>query len=67
MEGSCSLHIGLSTGELHLYYVGGVRDRWDWVIGGEPIGRASCCEHLATGGQVSPTNYVIVTTATEIG
>jgi hypothetical protein len=66
-KSSCKLHIGLSIGEVYLYYIGkfsyifpvitkyfigGVRDRWDWVIGGHPIGRAAQCERIAQGGEL---------------
>lgn len=31
------LHVGIAAGKLHGHHVGGVRGRWDYIVGGTPL------------------------------
>ena len=43
--------VGISLGELLAIHVGGVFDRWELLIVGDPLGRMAQAEHRARSGQ----------------
>ncbi len=44
--------VSISAGELLQFIVGGVDDKWRWLLAGEPMRQAGACNHLARPGQV---------------
>jgi class 3 adenylate cyclase len=50
--GPSSLRIGLGAGEVVLASVGGVRDRWEFFLAGQPLAQVAQAERLAEPGQV---------------
>ncbi len=56
------MKIGLGAGEVLAAQVGGVRDRWEYVIAGDPLRQVALAEHQAGPGQVvlSPEAQAVV-------
>jgi class 3 adenylate cyclase len=46
------IKIGLSVGELLEVHIGGVYDRWEYVLAGQPIANMGRAENLAKAGQI---------------
>ena len=46
------LHIGVGAGELQLLSVGGVLDRWEFLVAGEALLQMAHAEHEAQAGEV---------------
>lgn len=44
--------VSISAGELLQFTVGGVDNKWRWLLAGEPMRQAGACNHLARPGQV---------------
>jgi adenylate cyclase 10 len=47
-----TLHIGIGAGEINGLHVGGVADRLEFLIAGDPLDQASHCEAAAKSGEV---------------
>jgi class 3 adenylate cyclase/tetratricopeptide (TPR) repeat protein len=47
-----SLKAGVSAGDVQAMHVGGVRNRWEFVIAGKPLVDMGIAEHLARAGDV---------------
>ncbi|MCI0455378.1 MAG: AAA family ATPase [Gemmataceae bacterium] len=47
-----ALRVGIGVGEAILMYVGGVRERWELLIGGDPFTQVGGAEHEARPGEV---------------
>ena len=62
-----SLKAGVAAGELQTMHVGGVRDRWEFVVAGKPLVDMGIAEHLAKPGDViiAPDAWGLVGTACE--
>eukprot|EP00002_Diphylleia_rotans_P031331 TRINITY_DN6508_c0_g1_i5.p1 TRINITY_DN6508_c0_g1~~TRINITY_DN6508_c0_g1_i5.p1 ORF type:complete len:1718 (+),score=341.66 TRINITY_DN6508_c0_g1_i5:58-5211(+) len=56
------VHIGLGAGTVVGMHVGGVNDRCEYVIGGEPLQQITGSEHLAKAGEivVSPQAWKLI-------
>ncbi|PFH35735.1 putative adenylate cyclase [Besnoitia besnoiti] len=52
-----TLHIGVGFGQVHILQVGGIMDRWEYVVAGSPLEEISIAEPLAGSGEtvVSPS------------
>ena len=50
--GVLTLHSGVGAGELTGLFVGGVSNRIEYLIDGEPLKQVSACEKDAESGQV---------------
>jgi class 3 adenylate cyclase len=61
-DGVLTLHSGVGCGELTGLYVGGVNNRVEYLIDGEPLKQVSACEKDAESGEVyiSPAVYKFV-------
>jgi len=46
-----SLHIGVGAGTVSILQVGGIYDRWEYVVAGTPLGQISIAEPLAKSGE----------------
>ena len=46
------MKIGLGAGEILAVQVGGMRDRWEYVIAGDPLRQVAEAEHQAERGQI---------------
>jgi class 3 adenylate cyclase/tetratricopeptide (TPR) repeat protein len=57
-----SLKAGVSAGTLQAMHVGGVRNRWEFVIAGKPLVDMGIAEHLANAGDVivAPDAWALV-------
>ncbi len=47
-----SMRMGIGAGDVHVLYLGGVFQRWEILVAGEPIRQTSRAEKLARPGQV---------------
>ena len=56
---SLSMRAGIAAGELRVMHVGGVLDRWEMLVAGEPLAQMSVAERSARPGDVvlSPTAW----------
>ncbi|OII72137.1 uncharacterized protein cubi_01470 [Cryptosporidium ubiquitum] len=57
-----TLHIGVGYGRTTILQVGGVMDRWEYVVGGPPFEEIAIAEPLAKSGEtvISPSVYSIL-------
>ncbi|KAH8739018.1 SgcA [Cryptosporidium ryanae] len=57
-----TLHIGVGYGRVTILQVGGVMDRWEYVVGGPPFEEIAIAEPLAKSGEtvISPSVYKIL-------
>lgn len=57
-----TLHIGVGYGRTTILQVGGVMDRWEYVVGGPPFEEIAVAEPLAKSGEtvISPSVYSIL-------
>ncbi|KAF7459232.1 putative adenylate cyclase [Cryptosporidium felis] len=57
-----TLHIGVGYGRVTILQVGGVMDRWEYVVGGPPFEEIAIAEPLAKSGEtvISPSVYSIL-------
>ena len=62
-----ALKAGVACGELQAMHVGGVRNRWEFVITGKPLADMGIAEHLARAGDVviAPDAWKLVGAACE--
>ena len=44
--------VGIGAGEVASMFVGGEKDRWEWLLAGDPVVQMGLAEHLARPGQV---------------
>lgn len=63
-EGHLALKIALSAGELAVIHLGGVFNRWEFFIAGEPMSQVGHAETKAKPGEIilTQTLYTLVTT-----
>jgi predicted ATPase/class 3 adenylate cyclase len=56
------MKIGIGAGEILAAQVGGVRDRWEYVIAGDPLRQVAQAEHQANRGEIvlSPEAEAII-------
>jgi class 3 adenylate cyclase/predicted ATPase len=56
------MKIGIGAGEILTARVGGVRDRWEYIIAGDPLRQVAQAEHQAGRGEIvlSPEAEVII-------
>ncbi|MFL5586808.1 MAG: adenylate/guanylate cyclase domain-containing protein [Ktedonobacteraceae bacterium] len=47
-----SLHVSIGAGDVSVMHVGGIFDRWEFLIAGEPLVQVSLAEQYAYPGQV---------------
>ncbi|KAH7647561.1 hypothetical protein FG379_000644 [Cryptosporidium bovis] len=57
-----TLHIGVGYGRVTILQVGGVMDRWEYVVGGPPFEEIAIAEPLAKSGEtvISPSVFKIL-------
>ncbi|KAJ1608969.1 hypothetical protein OIY81_2040 [Cryptosporidium canis] len=57
-----TLHIGVGYGRTTILQVGGVMDRWEYVVGGPPFEEIAVAEPLAKSGEtvISPSVHAIL-------
>ena len=51
-DAALQLRAGLAAGSVDVFCVGGVADRWEWFVSGDPVRRAGAAVAAATAGQV---------------
>jgi class 3 adenylate cyclase/tetratricopeptide (TPR) repeat protein len=51
-DAALQLRAGLAAGSVEVLCVGGVADRWEWLVSGDPVRSAGAAVIAATGGQV---------------
>lgn len=49
---SLSMKVGIGAGEVLTCSIGGVLERWEYVVGGDPLVQVATAEHLAKPGQI---------------
>ena len=49
---SLSMKVGIGAGEILEANIGGVLDRWEYVVGGDPLVQVAMAEHQAKPGQI---------------
>ena len=49
---SLSMKVGIGAGEVLECSIGGVSDRWEYLVGGDPLVQVAMAEHQAQPGQV---------------
>ena len=54
--------VGIGAGEVSALFVGGERQRWEWLLAGPPLVQMGLAEHLARPGDVvlSPEAWAVV-------
>jgi class 3 adenylate cyclase/tetratricopeptide (TPR) repeat protein len=64
-EVTLSIHSGIGAGEVSLGYIGGERDRWELLIGGEPLSQMGRAAGHAGAGEValSPRAWALLGSA----
>ncbi len=50
-QASLSMKVGIGAGEILECSVGGVLERWEYVVGGDPLAQVAMAEHRAQPGQ----------------
>lgn len=57
-----SLHIGIGSGDITLLHLGGMLNRWEFVIAGPPLAEIAIAEPLAEPGEtvMAPLTYELV-------
>eukprot|EP00042_Codosiga_hollandica_P058529 m.884049 g.884049 ORF g.884049 m.884049 type:complete len:1470 (-) comp59887_c0_seq2:3899-8308(-) len=55
------LHMGLGCGQVTAIHVGGIRDRWEYILSGPPLTQIALCEYLAAPGEtvLSPEAWLV--------
>ena len=51
-DAALQLRAGLAAGAVDVFCVGGVADRWEWFVSGDPVRSAGAAVAAATAGQV---------------
>ncbi len=51
-KGESLLRIGLSAGDIYAVHLGGILDRWEFLLSGEPMVQMSVAKDLAESGEV---------------
>ena len=51
-DAALQLRAGLAAGSVDVFCVGGVADRWEWFVSGDPVRSAGAAVAAATAGQV---------------
>eukprot|EP01125_Pyxidicula_operculata_P003722 TRINITY_DN1498_c1_g1_i1.p1 TRINITY_DN1498_c1_g1~~TRINITY_DN1498_c1_g1_i1.p1 ORF type:complete len:1676 (-),score=371.59 TRINITY_DN1498_c1_g1_i1:567-5594(-) len=52
-----TLHIGIGAGHVTGVHVGGVNDRIEFILAGEPLDQVAACEKAAASGEVYISHY----------
>ena len=57
-----AVKIGIGTGTVHAFRVGGILERWEYVVAGDPISQVAEAEHAAVAGQtiLSPATAALL-------
>ncbi len=57
-----TLHLGIAAGEMMGLHVGGVRNRWEFIVAGQPLAQMASAEVAAQKGEVciSPEGWALI-------
>lgn len=51
-QASLSMKVGIGAGQILECVVGGILERWEYVVGGDPLAQVAMAEHQAQPGQI---------------